>query len=457
MYETKWSIIRTRQQLNRSYKEVCAPIIEKCRFLLYEVRPVISLEQLGLHNCCILYKESRFKAIVRRIIKEIRLQRSQNLDCTKREDILNTTIQNQNGNIKMTVEQEDPEATVKSGFSNENLSDIMDGSEENLLMEMKFQSNENLIEDFNAEKKPVALPLDEAKTPTNEFSSAGAVSTIVNNATASVTGPIKTTKQKYNLNYIEQFINDVVTKLCDKFTKDLEIGTESSYKHKGKPSNRNLFSVRNESPFLMQQIIEFVVQEHCDVDTLRRAMYCQIQRYNTRKHGISLFNDLIQINGSFLESVQYSLLNGYLCFLESSNRQSGSILENLHLITAFQKAALITEYSKILDWVLADLKETVNENQAMSKLKCQGEKDHANIGTYVFLKKLPRARFLLNTFGILAKEFGPNELSLLINSGVIGCILALLKQIGGAEALTRNHSNETTIVFEDILMQVGLV
>jgi hypothetical protein len=38
-----------RQQLNRSYKEVCAPMLEKCRFLLYEVSQIKKLKIHNLH------------------------------------------------------------------------------------------------------------------------------------------------------------------------------------------------------------------------------------------------------------------------------------------------------------------------------------------------------------------------------------------------------------------------
>lgn len=42
VHQTKWNLIKTKQDLNRSYKEVCSPIIDKCRFLLFEMRPATS-------------------------------------------------------------------------------------------------------------------------------------------------------------------------------------------------------------------------------------------------------------------------------------------------------------------------------------------------------------------------------------------------------------------------------
>ncbi|KAJ8950701.1 hypothetical protein NQ318_012781 [Aromia moschata] len=37
VHQTKWNLIKTRQEVNKSYKEICIPLLEKCRFLLYEV------------------------------------------------------------------------------------------------------------------------------------------------------------------------------------------------------------------------------------------------------------------------------------------------------------------------------------------------------------------------------------------------------------------------------------
>jgi E3 ubiquitin-protein ligase HERC2 len=31
VHQTKWNLIKTRQEMNRSYKEVCTPVLDKCR------------------------------------------------------------------------------------------------------------------------------------------------------------------------------------------------------------------------------------------------------------------------------------------------------------------------------------------------------------------------------------------------------------------------------------------
>lgn len=61
VHGTKWNLIKARQELNRSYKEVCIPLLEKCRFLLYEVRPAISIEMEAYKKVNVLYREPRVR------------------------------------------------------------------------------------------------------------------------------------------------------------------------------------------------------------------------------------------------------------------------------------------------------------------------------------------------------------------------------------------------------------
>ena len=74
------------------------------------------------------------------------------------------------------------------------------------------------------------------------------------------------------------------------------------------------------------------------------------------------------------------------------------------------------------------------------------------MGTYSFLKKLPKARFLLSIFGFLSKDMKGNEISLLINSGLLGVVLALLNQNGCDTPAVRNN-NELSIFFEDTILK----
>ena len=45
VHQTKWKLVRIRQEQTKSYKEVCTSVIEKCRFLIYEIRPYHSVKK----------------------------------------------------------------------------------------------------------------------------------------------------------------------------------------------------------------------------------------------------------------------------------------------------------------------------------------------------------------------------------------------------------------------------
>lgn len=193
-----------RQQLNRSYKEVCAPMLEKCRFLLYEVRPAISLEQMGLQKLFLLYKSPRLKSCVQKLIKEKKISRKQ-LECDKLEDILLSTS-NQQINIASFKVQQIVNESLEKYLSNENLSkaESIEGTRASSptveLLEVKQLSIENLLDvgSVNAvgedDKKWNEDGVDEIKTPVNL--------------------PIDIKLKTIDIN--EQFINNVIAKLSEK-------------------------------------------------------------------------------------------------------------------------------------------------------------------------------------------------------------------------------------------------
>ncbi|XP_043204412.1 E3 ubiquitin-protein ligase HERC2-like [Amphibalanus amphitrite] len=90
VHRTKLSLIRTRQQLDSSYKEVCAEPIDRCRFLLYKVRPLPGLGRSSSGHRLLLRVESRWRAACRQILQS----RAGTLH-VKPEDILNESIQSQ--------------------------------------------------------------------------------------------------------------------------------------------------------------------------------------------------------------------------------------------------------------------------------------------------------------------------------------------------------------------------
>lgn len=435
VHQTKWTLIKTRQQLNRSYKEVCAPMIDKCRFLLYEVRPAISSEQCAFNRLKILHKTPRFKAFVHKIIVDMRASKKL-LECAKPEDILNVTIQSQTASFTAKIQSiENLSGSMHidktRSESIENLKTPIDHIEQNCdpIIDdklMKDSKTVDLIDDNVNEDNNDEL----GKTPTNDME---------NNISAAMRS---TSKAQFAND--EQFINDVIMKLSEKciVSKLMNVAFDGGAS-----------GVMNVSK-TMSMIVDFVLQDNCDVETLRRAMYCQVQRYKLRKQGIEMFSQLLHVTDT-LDAVQYSMLSGYLGLFLDRGKQHylDTVLSELNMISNFQKVDLIISQAKIIEWAIAELQKFINQDQIFSKQKCHAiGKDSSN----VFLKKMPRARFLLSVFGILSKNVGPNEVSLIISAGVLGSVLNLLRQTG-TDPMPNKPSNELSYVYEDTVLKVGSV
>ncbi|XP_038209493.1 probable E3 ubiquitin-protein ligase HERC2, partial [Zerene cesonia] len=67
--QSKWTLMRTRQQLSRGYKEVCAAPLERARFLLHEVRAAISPAVSALQARPPARRSPTSKLIFRKVMK----------------------------------------------------------------------------------------------------------------------------------------------------------------------------------------------------------------------------------------------------------------------------------------------------------------------------------------------------------------------------------------------------
>ena len=349
IHQTKWNLIRTRQQQNRSYKEVCAPAQEKCRFLLYEVRPATSDEIKGLRDLKLLFTVPKFKKAVQTVIADIRKTRD---SPAKPEDIVNASIQN---------------AKVKS------------------------KSEEDKV------------PKDE--TP----------SSILPPKSEDISS-----------------ITNVIRQLTDKVKRKPLVMDPSE---------------------LTTNIINFVVSEESgDIETLRRAMYCQIQRVKMRVEGLNIIQELLK-KDYLITSVKYSLLNGWLGLTYENKLLSNGIthcLKNIQLVTPYLRLKVILAEAKVTFWAVQALRAYVIQAELSSKPKASG-KSSLNQGTYTWLRKLPRARFILTILGMLTNYQHSNEISLLINSGVLSSILTLLRQIGPSTQNDLSKPKENLAIYEDIV------
>ncbi|CAB0032033.1 unnamed protein product [Trichogramma brassicae] len=370
VYQAKWDLIRTRQQQNRSYKEVCTPVQEKCRFLLYEVRSATSYEIKGLKDLKVLYTVPRFKAAVQRVMADLKLADSP----SKPEDIVNASIQNAKAKNSGGVG-----VVSGSGSSSKNIDDLEDEKSD------------------DAESIGVGGTGCATSTKLND----------VEEASSGVGGGS-------NSSVLTTCMTNVLRQLTDKLRR--------------KPLLQTPYS-------LLTSIMEFVLAEESggDVESLRRAMYCQIQRVKMREQGLQMIQELLE-KDYLITSVKYSLLNGWLGLVHEqrhlNNKSVSHCLDDIQSVTPYLRLKVILDEAKVTLWAIKTLRAYVIQTELPSKSSKASGKSSLNQGTYTWLRKLPRARFLLTIFGMLTTRQGANEIGLLINSGLLSSVLTLMRQIG---------------------------
>ncbi|XP_049844846.1 E3 ubiquitin-protein ligase HERC2 [Schistocerca gregaria] len=357
VHQTKWSLIKRRQELNRSYKEVCIPVLDKCRFLLHEVRAANSYEVTSLYNLQHLYTVPRWKKMVKRIISDLR--RNKHMPSAKPEDILNASIQSQG-------------------------------------MEAKYKSIDNSADtNFSAGDE----------------------------------------KKDEDVDIIDLWENckNASAKKTDK---------QHTLPHSSKATK------------LSKAITEFMLQEEgTDVETLRKALFCQVQRARMRTKGIEMMYELLK-RDYLIPSVKYAMLNGWLGLSYNKKRPRDELshsLHNIQLISPHQKMEILQAQSKITSWAVAALREHVLLAEQPRRTNKFKDKGTLNEGLSNWLRKVPWARFLLTVLGVLTGNHQGNEVSLIINSGVLALLQALLRQIGPEvlKSYTEERGRDVCAVFED--------
>lgn len=156
-----------------------------------------------------------------------------------------------------------------------------------------------------------------------------------------------------------------------------------------------------------------------------------------------------------LPSVKYSILNGYLGLLSTTKPQDSIFhcLDNIQLITPYLKTELLLANLSITEWCINTLRNFILKDfpNRGGKLKGLNAKVTQNLGTYTFLRDVPRARMLLVVLGMLASNYYVAvELTPLMNSGVVSSVLTLLRQTGCDQSVFRKAS-EFYVLYADMV------
>ncbi|CAH0390182.1 unnamed protein product [Bemisia tabaci] len=222
--QTKLKLIKIRQEQSRSYKEVCSPILDKCRFLLHEVRPAVSHEVNGLKNLRIPHSESAWRRICRKVSSDLRKKKKSKLGLLSEKS---TVINDKFGCDSNCGSKEEGNSEAHGDYKKEESScDKKKVSS----FECGGENRKSDSDSFNEKRKSFFLDHDKKKG----------------------IGPEKSNLKKEAGKFGSEYFDPFLSKNCDK--------TE-----------------------LTNSIVEFLLQEDsCDVETLRKAMYCQIERAKLR-------------------------------------------------------------------------------------------------------------------------------------------------------------------------------
>lgn len=157
-----------------------------------------------------------------------------------------------------------------------------------------------------------------------------------------------------------------------------------------------------------------------------------------------------------IPSVKYAIINGYLGLSTNPSSQDNihHCLENIQLVTPLQKTEILLVQSSVTEWCIDSLRHYILKDSTarVSKPKTSSAKVNSNMGTYTLLRELPRARFLLAILGMLASNiYMFSELSLIVNSGLLSSVLALLRQTGYEQGSNVRRVSECYVVYEDMV------
>lgn len=417
----KWNLIKIRQELNRSYKEICIPVLEKCRFLLYEVKPAVSVETEAYKKVNILYREPRVKALVKKVIKELKCGRHTS-DIQKPEDIVNATIQSQ-GLDRRRSNEDLHKSSINRCSSDGKITESKSDTEE-VNKEIKNGSEKNTVE----------------RVMTDSFNSTS------KNTTHKNCMDLKTElEEKWNTETNENDQRQNEEEKIKKLESNIALSNLLF-----KLTEKEMKKISSDNLEMMTLILDFLTLDNsCEIEVLRRAMYCQVKRCKIRKEGLEMILQLLNKN-YILTSVKYGIFNGYLGLMYNMNDNIRHCLDDIQLVTPSLKTEILLAQMAVTDWCVTSMRNHILKDFPV-KQKTANPKVTLNLNANTLLRDVPRARLLLAILGILASnKYFAVELNPLVNSGVVSSVLSLLRQTGRDQSILRKVS-ELYVLYADMV------
>nr|XP_032812660.1 E3 ubiquitin-protein ligase HERC2 isoform X4 [Petromyzon marinus] len=378
VYQAKCTLIKTHQEQGRSYKEVCAPVTERCRFVFNELRPAVSTELSVTSRVQLLGSLSRWRKIVQTLIRQRRAQTVSKKSVDEEEPKLEEPKEEE------PKEEEPKEEEPKEGAPKEE----EPKEEEGGLGEGRLE--------FPGAVWEVA-PTSLQALPLASLSDHAAAFAARDKGEVLTPGP---PRQRWAV-----------------------------------PQQQALGA--SDQALLMGKVVELVLKEQpMDVEKLRRCLLKQMERAEVRLEGVEAIIRLVS-RRALLPSVRYAVLCGWQRLLpEGAPRRTlfSDCLRDVDLTPPFSRILLEVTFSKVHSWAIDNIRSIVLD--ADSKFKNSGIQP-APLMTMTnenpsgpSLGLVPQARFLLVMLGMLTSEHRANSLGLLLNSGILALTQTLLRLIG---------------------------
>lgn len=431
--QVKRSLVKAHQDQSRSYKEVCAPVIERCHFLFNELRPAMGNEMNAMSRSKLLCSASRWKIAIKRVLEEIR-----NGKCVP------VTTANGAGKPDHETDLED-----KDG-GQEVLNDQSGkAAGVTVVQEVRCTGNNGKEDEFAVKvygKKPKGLEGEVTETAYIMGSyelSVGTTGQVPSGQQDDAGGALKHPHRRHHNKTKKDSWDSLVTMVTS--TQKLNW------------LRQRLTGSRTDMP-LVNKIVEFVMHgSPIDIEKLRRSLYHQVQRAELRLKGIQTMLSLVH-KDYLIPSVKYNLLCGWQGLLTRGHRVCKPVphcLTDIALIPPCDKIILQITFSQLFSWSTQELRKHVLQVEMTFKSRgfnpCMAyynspdySKDKSNLAV------LPQARFILAHFGMLVSEHQGHSLSLLINSGVLALTQSILRLIGpDPDRVTQDNMDTVCAIFEE--------
>ena len=413
VHQTKWKLVRLRQEQGKSYKEVCAPMVEKCRFLMTEIRPFYKSLQ-GLNNLHLLHREPRLKTVAKRLIRERKSGKEPSLN-VRPEDLLNASIQSQDilsepvppdaGKLDSETDQRQAVSAQLQQLAQsiQNAQNVVESEvkvpakdEEDVDDEAKDEdSKKNELED----KPPTEQPPSSPSSPSSSSSSASS-----------------------SIDSCSDDSDDEQVELEEE-TEAPKVPETADHQHPLNPKLANK---------VINEILEFVTSDKAPtVSEMRHALFYQVKRTEMRLKGLKDMLKLLK-SSELIQSVKFYLLCGWQG-LSENRTEMPQCLDNVQLVPPYSRAQIILAKSAVIEWAADEFSRLVRcaDDQILEKIpKGARMKESLNHRDLHGVGTLSYSRFLLSLLGILSTNLGEDEIGLLINKGILSSVQVLLRLIG---------------------------